>query len=165
MTTSNWREKEMTMATLVRWDPFREVAALHSELARLIHSTEGNGRASQAWVPAVDVWEAEDALVYAFDLPGVSEDDVSVEVEDSMLTVSATREREQEVSGERYHRFERRHGKFSRTVALPKGVSEDTIAAEYRNGVLEIRVPKPEQAKPRRIEIRGAERPATIDAN
>lgn len=154
------------MATMVRWDPFREVAALHNELARFMNSVEDNGRTTQSWVPAVDVWETDDALVYAFDLPGVAEDGISVEVEDSMLTVSATRDRKEEVSNERYHRVERRYGSFSRTIGLPKGVSEDAIEADYRAGVLEIRVPKPEQAKPRRIEIRGTgEQPATIEAS
>jgi HSP20 family protein len=150
---------------MVRLDPFREVAALHNELARFISSVEGDGRTGQPWVPAVDVWEDENALVYAFDLPGVAEDAISVEVEDSMLTVSATRSRE-EVSSDRYHRFERRYGTFSRSVGLPKGISEEAIEADYRSGVLEIRVPKPEQPKPRRIEIRGAgDQPATIEAS
>ena len=154
------------MATMVRLDPFREVAALHNELARFMSSVEGDGRTTQSWVPAVDVWETEDAVVYAFDLPGVAEDAISVEVEDSMLTVSATRSRKEEVSSERYHRFERRYGTFSRSVGLPKGVSEDAIEADYRSGVLEIRVPKPEQPKPRRIEIRGTgDQPATIEAS
>jgi HSP20 family protein len=94
----------------------------------------------------------------------VSEEDVTVEVEDSMLTVTATRQRSEEVAGDRYHRFERRHGSFSRTVGLPKGISEDAIEADYRAGVLEIRVPKPEQAKPHRIEVRGGG-PATIEAS
>ena len=143
------------MATLVRWDPFREVAALHNELSRLMNSFEGNGRETQSWVPAVDVWETEDALVYAFDLPGIPEEKISIEVEDSMLTVSAERERTQQVSGDRFHRFERRYGSFSRTVGLPQGVDEDAIKAGYVNGVLEIRVPKPAQAKPRRISIGG----------
>jgi HSP20 family protein len=150
------------VATLVRWDPFREVAALHNELSRFMNSIEGNGRATQAWVPAVDVWEAEDALVYAFDLPGVAEDEISVEVENSMLTVSAERGRAAEVSDERFHRFERRHGTFSRTVGLPEGVDESAIKADYTNGVLEVRVPKPEQAKPRRISI-GVGKDAAIE--
>jgi HSP20 family protein len=154
------------VATLVRWDPFREVAALHNELSRFMNSVEGNGRATQSWVPALDVWETEDALVYAFDLPGIDEDKLSVEVEDSMLTVGATRERSEEVSGERYHRFERRFGSFSRTIGLPQGVAEDAITADYKNGVLEIRVPKPAQARPRRIEIGGAApEHATIEGN
>jgi HSP20 family protein len=157
-------EGGMNVATVVRWDPFREVAALHNELARFMHGVEGNGRAAQAWVPALDVWETDEAVVYAFDLPGVSEEDVSVEVEDGALTVAATRERPQEVGSDRYHRSERRYGSFTRTVGLPKGVDEGAIAADFRAGVLEIRVPKPEQAKPRRIEIRGrGDTPPTIE--
>lgn len=152
------------MATLVRWDPFREVAALHNELSRLMNSFEGNGRETQSWVPAVDVWETEDALVYAFDLPGIPEEKISIEVEDSMLTVSAERERAQEVAGDRFHRFERRYGSFSRTVGLPQGTDEDAITAAYAHGELRISVPKPVQAKPRRISIvPGAGEPATIE--
>lgn len=150
------------MATLVRWDPFREVAALHNELSRFMNSLEGDGRATQSWVPALDVWETGDSLVYAFDLPGISEEAISVEVEDSMLTVSAERERTHEVSEERYHRFERRHGSFSRTVGLPQGVDEGQIKAAYHDGVLEITVPKPEQARPRKIQIGGGNA-ATIE--
>jgi HSP20 family protein len=142
------------MATLVRWDPYRDVASLHNELSRLMNGLlEGNGRETQSWVPTLDAWETEDALVYAFDLPGVAQDKISVEVEDGALTVTAERERSTEVSDERFHRFERRHGTFARTVGLPQGASEDSIAASYKDGVLEIRVPKPEQAKPKKIEI------------
>ncbi len=143
------------MATLVRWDPFREVAALHNELSRFMNSLEGNGRTQQSWVPTLDVWETEDALVYALDLPGVPEDEISIEVEDGMLTVSAERERTDQVSDERFHRLERRFGSFSRTIGLPQGVNADDIAADYEHGVLEIRVPKPAHAKPRRIAIGG----------
>jgi HSP20 family protein len=142
------------MATLVRWDPFREVATMQNELSRLMNGIfESAGRPEQAWVPTVDVWETDDSVVYAFDLPGVSQDAISVEVEDGALTVSATRERSKEIDNERFHRVERRHGTFTRTVGLPQGVSEDAIKAAYRNGVLEITVPKPEQSKPKRIEI------------
>ena len=141
------------MATLVRWDPFREVAALHNELSRFMNSVEGNGRTTQSWVPTLDVWETEDALVYAFDLPGIDKDKISIEVDDSMLTVSAERAREHEVKDDRFHRFERRYGSFSRTVGLPQGVDEDQIDADYHDGVLEIRVPKPAEVKPKRIAI------------
>ena len=141
------------MATLVRWDPFREVAALHNELSRFMNSIEGNGRTTQSWVPTLDAWETEDALVYVFDLPGVPQDSISVEAEDNLLTVTASREQSSEISREHYHRVERRHGTFSRTVGLPQGVSEDAIKASYKDGVLEIRVPKPEQVKPRKIEV------------
>jgi HSP20 family protein len=142
------------MTTLVRWDPLRDAAAMHTELSRLMNGLfEGAGRPTQAWVPTLDVWETEDALHYAFDLPGIPKDKIEIEVEDGALTVSATREREHQVEGDRYQRFERRYGTFSRTVGLPQGVSEEEIKATYEHGVLEIRVPKPEQAKPKRIEI------------
>jgi HSP20 family protein len=152
------------MATLVRWDPIREVSAVHNELSRLMNGLfEGNGRADQSWVPMLDAWETDDALVYAFDLPGVSQDKISVEAEDGTLTVTAERERSEEVSGEHFHRLERRHGTFMRTVGLPQGIAEDAIKASYTDGVLEIRVPKPEQAKPKKIEIGFASPPETIE--
>ena len=154
------------MATLVRWEPFREVAAMHTELSRLMNGLlEGNGRQSQSWVPTLDVWETEDELVYAFDLPGVEQEQITVEVEDSTLTVSAERERSEEVSQERFHRFERRYGPFTRAVGLPQGVAEDDIKASYESGVLEIHVPKPQQAKPRRIEIGGDAATKTIEGS
>jgi HSP20 family protein len=154
-----------TMTTLVRWDPLREAAAMHSELSRLMNGLfEGSGRQGQAWVPTMDVWETEDRVVYAFDLPGLSQDEIEVEVEDGALTVSATRERSQEIDDERFHRLERRTGTFSRTVGLPQGVSEDAIQASYTNGVLEISVPKPEQQKAKRIAISADGEHPTIEA-
>ena len=144
------------MTTLVRLDPLREVAAMHTELSRLMNGLfdgPATTRQAQAFVPTLDVWEEADALVYAFDLPGIPKDQIAIEVEDGALTVSATREREQKVEADRFQRFERRYGSFSRTVGLPQGVSEDQIKATYEHGVLEIRVPKPEQPKPKRIEI------------
>jgi HSP20 family protein len=155
------------MATVVRWDPFREVAVMHNELSRLMNGLmEGNGRQTQSWVPTLDVWETENEVVYAFDLPGVSEDAISVEVEDSSLTVSATRERKEEVANDRYHRLERRYGTFARTVNLPQGVTEDAIKASYDDGVLTVVVPKPEQVKPKKIAISvGGAEPKTIEGS
>jgi HSP20 family protein len=151
------------MATLVRWEPFREVAALQGEMSRFMNGLlEGNGRTNQAWVPALDVWETEDEIVYALDLPGISEDAISVELDDGALTVSAERERTQEQSEERFYRFERRHRTFSRTFSVPQGVSEGDVRADYKNGVLEVHVKKPEQPKPKRIQIGSAEK-ATIE--
>ena len=146
------------MATLVRlnagrWTPLREVAVMQNELSRLMNGLfEGNGRPTQSWVPTLDAWETESELVFAFDLPGIGQDSISVEVEDSTLTVSAERARP-EVSDEYLHRLERRYGTFARSVALPQGVAEDAIKASYKDGVLEIRVSTPEPAKPKRIEI------------
>lgn len=143
------------MATLVRWEPFREIATLQNEMSRLMNTVAGGNSETSArtWVPAVDVWETEGSLVYAFDLPGIPEDEISIELDDGTLTVSGERERVNEAAQEGYYRFERRHGSFSRTVGLPQGVDESSITADYKDGVLEIQVKKPEQAKPRRIEI------------
>lgn len=147
------------MATLIRFrEPFREFAALHNEMNRLVSGlASGHGRPEQGWVPAADVWETDDELVYAFDLPGVSEDEISLEYDDGALTVSGRRERAEDVSrDERYYRFERQFGSFSRTIALPHGIAEDGVSAEYRDGVLQVHVRKPEQPKPRRIQIAGS---------
>ena len=152
------------MATLVRWSPFRELATMQTEMSRLMNGLlEGNGQTTQSWVPALDVWETENELVYAFDLPGIPQEKVNVEVEDGSLTVTAERERSQELSGERFYRFERRFGTFTRTIGLPQGVNDENIRAEFRDGVLEIHVPKPEQAKPRRIQIAGGSEQPTIE--
>jgi HSP20 family protein len=155
------------MATLIRFrEPFREMAALQNEMSRWMGGLfeGGNGHTNEAWVPAVDVWETDEEIVYAFDLPGIPEDKISVEFEDNALTVTAERERQQEVSGDRFYRFERRFGTFSRTIGLPQGTKEDDVKAEYRNGVLEIHVAKPEQPKPRRIEVGGSSE-AAIEGN
>src|SRR3954447_2206854 len=142
------------MTTLVRWDPLREAAAVQTELSRLMNGMfEGNGRQTQEWVPTVDLWEDNEALHYAFDLPGIPKDSIVIEVENGALSVSASRQRKQDANGDGFRRFESRYGSFLRTGGLPQGVSEDDISASYENGVLEIRVPKPEQAKPKRVEI------------
>ncbi len=154
------------MATLVRFDPFREVAALQNEMGRLLGMyREGNGATERSWVPALDVWETEDAYVYAFDLPGVPEDKISVEFEDGVLTVSAERERTEQSQGDHFYRYERRFGSFQRTLGLPQGVKDSDISASYANGVLELRVSKPEEVKPRKIQIGvgGASEPQTIE--
>ena len=142
------------MATLIRWDPFREMASLQNDMSRLINGAFGasNGE-SRSWIPPLDAWENEDELVYAFDLPGMDERDLSIEFEDGSLTVSGTRERKDEASKDGLYRYERRFGSFTRTIGLPQGVTEDSIKAEYKSGVLEVHVQKPEQPKPRRIEI------------
>ena len=142
------------MATLVRWEPFREIAALQNEMSRFMNGlVEGNGRNTQSWIPTADVWETDGEIVYAFDLPGIPEEGISVELEDSALTISAERKREHELEDGRFHTVERRFGTFTRTIGLPQGVTEEHVSASYANGVLEVHVRKPEQPKPRKIEI------------
>jgi HSP20 family protein len=155
------------MATLIRFrEPFREIAALQNEMGRFMSGLfdGANGGTNQAWMPAVDVWETDDELVYAFDLPGIPEDKISLELDEGALTVSAERERSQEASDERFYRFERRFGSFARTIGLPQGTTEDAISASYDNGVLEVHVRKPEQAKPKRIQVGKGEQ-ATIEGS
>jgi HSP20 family protein len=146
----------MTVATLVRWEPLSELATLQTELSRLMNGlSEGNGRTMQSWVPPVDVWETESDLVYAFDLPGIPQEKIALDLHDDTLTVSGERESTHERSEDGFFRFERRYGKFSRSLAVPPGIPEDSVRAEYRDGVLEVRVAKPEVKKPRRIQIGG----------
>jgi HSP20 family protein len=143
------------MATLIRWDPLREVAQWQNDVERLMGTflRAGGTNGETRWAPPLDVWETEDELVYAFDLPGIPEDKISIEYEDGSLTVSAERERTQEVSQDRFYRFERRYGTFTRTIGLPQGVGESDIRADYKDGVLEVHVTKPKAPEPRRIQI------------
>jgi HSP20 family protein len=148
---------------IVRWEPMRELAALQNEMSRFMGSVLGEGNGQQrGWVPAVDVWETDKEIVYAFDVPGIPEDKISVELEENALTVSGERERTDEVSNERFYRFERRFGSFSRTIGLPQNVTEDQVKADYHDGVLEVRVAKPETPKPKRIQV-GSGESATIE--
>ena len=152
------------MATVVRWEPLRDVAALQNEMGRVMNSLfagTGNGE-GRPWVPPVDAWETEKEVVYAFDLPGIAEDKISIELEDGALTVSGERERTEEHKSETAYRYERRFGSFSRTIGLPHGVTEKDVTADYKDGVLELRVAKPEAPKPRRIQIGRGEK-ATIE--
>ena len=142
------------MTTLVRWEPFRELASFQNEMSRWMNGLlDGPGRVTQNWVPSLDVWETDSEVVYAFDLPGIPQDRISIEVKEDTLTVTAEREKTEESSEEGFYRYERRYGTFARAVGLPPGVDQDHISASYDNGVLEIRVPKPEEQKPRRIAL------------
>src|SRR4029453_9473887 len=132
-----------SMATLVRWEPFREFAALQHEMSRLVNSwagAEGTGNGgTRPWVPSVDVWGTDSDVVYACDRPRLPEDKTSVEVEEGTLTVTGERERTEKTEGDRFYRYERRFGSFERAIGLPQGVKEDEIKADYKDGVLEIR--------------------------
>ena len=141
---------------VVRWSPLTELASLQNDMARMAEtffgSRPGNG-GSSSWLPAVDVTETDEELVLSLDLPGLKEDEITIELEDNVLTVSGQRDRKYERKGDNYFRWERRFGQFARSVALPAGVSEKDINATYENGVLEVHVPKPEEHKPKKIQI------------
>jgi HSP20 family protein len=141
---------------LVRWDPIRELDSLQGDMNRLFdrffEGRAGNGT-SRRWIPAMDLVETDDSLVLRGDLPGMTEDDVDIEIKDNILTVSGERKSESEQSGEGYHRVERAFGSFSRSLTLPQGVDAGRVEAKFENGVLEVRIPKPAEAKPTRVQI------------
>ena len=143
--------------TIVRWEPLRELGTLQSEMNRLFSSAfdapTGQGGTLRRWMPAMDLLETGDQFVLRADLPGMSEEDVNIELEDSTLTVSGERKAEHEQEGEGYYRLERSFGSFQRSLTLPKGVDPESVTAGFDRGVLEVRIPKPEERKPRRIHI------------
>jgi HSP20 family protein len=145
--------------TIVRWEPLREFSTLQNEMNRLFNTVfdappgNGTGGAMRRWMPAMDLVESGDHFVLRADLPGLSEEDVKIELEDTTLTISGERAAEHESNDEGYYRLERAFGAFSRTLQLPKGIDPEAVTAGFDRGVLEVRIPKPEQRKPRRIEI------------
>jgi HSP20 family protein len=148
--------------TIVRWEPLRELGSLQNEMNRLFNTVfdapgPGNGGSTmRRWMPAMDLVETEEHFVLRADLPGMSEEDIKIEFEDGTLTVSGERKAEQEDNKQGYYRVERAFGAFSRSLTLPKGIDAEAVTANFDRGVLEIRIPKPEERKPRRIEIGGA---------
>jgi HSP20 family protein len=141
---------------LVRWQPARELDSLQADMNRLFDSFFG-GRpgdgGTRRWIPAMDLVEKDDRLVLKADLPGISEDDVEIEFRDNVLTISGERRAEQEQEEEGYRRVEREYGSFSRSLTLPQGVDADSVEARFDNGVLEVSIPKPEERKPKRVQI------------
>jgi HSP20 family protein len=139
---------------IVRWDPFRELTALQSEVNRLFSRVGGGDVAErQSWIPSVDVVETKDAITLKAELAGMDPNDIHLEIEDNVLTVSGERRFQEEVDEDKYYRIERRYGSFSRSIALPQGADAERIDAEYENGVLVVTVPKVEAVKPKRITV------------
>ncbi len=142
------------MSLLIKPEPFsREVDRLFD---RLFDTPAG----AQRWAPPMDLVEAEDHYVLKADLPGVSEEDVAIEVENGVLTLTGERKAEHERSERGFYRIERAFGRFQRQLTMPEGIDTDAVTAEFDKGVLNVRIPKPEQVKPRRIAIGGGEQPA-----
>ncbi len=145
---------------IVRWmDPFRDVMGIQDRMNRLFEEilTRGRGREegleAGAWMPAVDIYETEDDVVVKAELPGVKKDEVGVEVKGGVLTLRGERKHAKEVKEENYHRIERSYGTFLRSFTLPTTVEEDKVTAKLAEGVLEIRLPKKAEAKPKQIRI------------
>ena len=149
--------------TLIRWEPARELR----EMNRLFNTffEPSNGAVMRRWSPAMDLVETDDHYVLRADLPGVPEGDVKIELDDNVLTISGERKSAHKEAKEGYYRVERAYGSFSRTLTLPEGVDADSISASFDRGVLEVRVPKPEQQKPRKVQISLAGQTTAIEGS
>jgi HSP20 family protein len=157
------------MATMMRWDPFQDLRDAQDEMAQMSPMTQmspmlahalglhaqpqGNDRAT-AWAPALDISERKDAYLVTVELPGVEPDDLQITLEDGLLTIQGERQFTSESSEQQFHRVERRYGAFRRSITLPAQVQAEQIEASFDNGVLQIVVPKMEEAKPKRIQVR-----------
>ena len=158
---------------LIRWEPVRELSTIQNEMNRLFNTffespTPANGGSTtlRRWIPPMDLVETDDDFVLRADLPGLTEADVNIELEDSVLTVSGERKAEHEERKEGYYRVERASGNFSRSLTLPEGIDPEKVQASFEHGVLEVRIPKPEQRKPRKVTISaGGGAPKTIEAS
>ena len=136
---------------ITRWEPFADFADLRGRFDRMLEElSEGRGR---AWMPAVDVVREGDSLVLHADIPGIKPEEVKIEIENDVLTVSGSHEETKEEKEKQYVRRERRFGSFSRSMAIPPGVDAKKIKAETRNGVLEVRIPLPKKAEKETVEI------------
>jgi HSP20 family protein len=154
---------------VVRWDPFRDLMSIQNDLSRLFDrtlaggdggtgrelATSGSGGAG-SWAPALDVYETEDKIELTLDLPGIDPEDVDLTVEDSTLTVSGSREFRADVDEDGFRRVERRYGSFARSLGLPATADAEHIDASFDKGVLTITIPKHEESKPKRIEIKAS---------
>jgi len=144
-------------ASISRWDPFRGLVSLQDQVNRLFEDTVIQGRTGQAdlatWAPAADIYETENDLVAKVDLPGVQEADIDIRVENNTLAIRGERKFEKEVNEDSYLRVERAFGTFTRSFSLPNIVKVENIRASLQNGVLTLRMPKREEAKPKQIKI------------
>ena len=144
---------------LVKWDPFRDVAELQNRINRMFEESFGGSRDlddkmnSRAWRPAVDIYEGENGIIVAVELPGVSKQNVSVEVKDDVLTLKGERRANPAVKEDSYFLRERLFGPFKRTFTLHQNIRPELIKAKFKEGILEIELPKPAQEHPRQITV------------
>ena len=150
------------MAIMTRWDPFQDLRSAQEEMAQMspmlahalgLHGQQGSSRAT-AWAPALDISERTDAYLVTAELPGVEADDLQITLDDGLLTIQGEQYFAHDSSEQHFHRVERRYGAFRRSITLPAQVIAEGIQASVDNGVLQILVPKMEEATPKRIKIR-----------
>ena len=145
--------------TLVRWSPVRDVLAVRDEMSRLLEESFGRGFGSDgptAWEPVVDIEEQPDTYTVRAELPGMRLEDIKITLKDNQLVIRGEKRREEEKKDSTYHRVERVYGQFERAFRLSRAVQSDKIEATYRDGVLEVSIPKADEAKPREIQVKTA---------
>jgi HSP20 family protein len=144
---------------LIRWEPATELNTIQTEMNRLFTSLFDtptravSAGATRRWIPAMDLVESDNQYVLHADLPGLSEQDIKIELDSGVLTIAGERKAESTEEQRGYRRIERSYGSFSRSLKLPDGVDGDAVAASFDKGVLEVRIPKPEQQQPRKVTI------------
>ncbi len=144
---------------LIRWDPLREVSALQERMNRLLADFRASAPLGEeeltqgAWTPAVDIFETPEAIVLKAELPGISQEDITVEVKEGTLMLKGEKKLERDVNPEYYHRVERPYGSFQRAFTLPNTVQQDKVRARFKDGILEITLPKAEGARPKQIKV------------
>jgi HSP20 family protein len=144
---------------LARWTPYRDMMSVRDEMNRVLNEVFGRNTNDEsswfsgAWTPPVDIYETDDALVMKAELPGFSKDDISIEMKENTLVIKGERKREDEVKEGNYHRSERMYGAFQRSFLLPTTVDQEKVRAAYKDGVLELRLPKVQAAQPKRIAV------------
>ena len=147
------------MSSMIRWEPFRELATLRDRMDRLFDQYSrgwgaDEGLETSLWNPPVDVYETHESIVIKADLPEVAPNEVDIAVEGNTLTVRGERKRESEINEKDYHRVERSYGTFARSFTLPATIDADKIEANFSQGVLKINLPKREESKPKQIKVK-----------
>ncbi|HEX9872690.1 MAG TPA: Hsp20/alpha crystallin family protein [Candidatus Tectomicrobia bacterium] len=144
---------------LARWNPNRDMMSVRDEMSRVLNEVFGRGASDEsawvsgAWTPPVDIYETDEALVLKAELPGFSKDDISIELKENTLVIKGERKHEDEVKEGNYHRMERSYGAFQRAFMLPMTVDQEKVKASYKDGILELRLPKVQAAQPKRIAV------------
>jgi HSP20 family protein len=144
-----------------RWDPFQDLLAIQDEMNQLFGRAVGQGpgrsqgqSGERMWAPALDISERKDAYVVTVEVPGIKAEDLDITLEDGLLTIQGERRFTQESTEQQFHRVERRYGSFRRSITLPAQVQAEQIEASFEDGVLQVIVPKAEEAKPKKISVR-----------
>jgi HSP20 family protein len=143
----------LTNMSLSQYDPLTNFRSFEDVVARMLNEPRGG----RPWSPSVDIYETENDLVLKADLPDINPNDIEVRVENQTLTIKGERKFEQDPAVRGYHRIERNYGSFVRSFTVPATVDADKVAAEYKNGVLTVKLPKKETAKPRQVKIEAKE--------